>query len=141
MPRKTFKQLGTRTKQAEEFAEEIIELTPQEMEERAERARERLEAAGEIDTLEDQQPDDAPAFNDSLIGVTLEINWRYWIRTNGKRKGQLIWCEGVVIAIADAKSTQIPKAIRDRLEEKPKYAPALKPCRALAASSVGLPTS
>ena len=101
-----------------------FELTPEEMQERAERARERLEAAGEIDTLEDQQPDDAPPFNAALIGVTLEINWRYWIRTNGKRKGQLIWCEGVVVEIADAKNTQIPKAVRDRLEEKPRYAHA-----------------
>mmetsp|Transcript_43316 Transcript_43316/g.92222 ORF Transcript_43316/g.92222 Transcript_43316/m.92222 type:complete len:97 (+) Transcript_43316:375-665(+) len=60
MPRKTFKHLGTKTKQAEEFAEEIIELTPEELQGRAKRARERLEAAGEIDTLEDQQPDSAP---------------------------------------------------------------------------------
>eukprot|EP00966_Prymnesium_polylepis_P331666 7387242-Prymnesium_polylepis.1 len=119
MPRKTFKQLGTRTKQAEEFAEEMIELTPEEMRDRAECAHERLQAAGEIDKLEDQQPDDAPPFDSALIGVTLEINWRYWVRTNGKRKGQLIWCEGVVIEVADAKNTQLPKAIRDRLEEKP----------------------
>ena len=126
MPRKTFKQLGTRTKQVEEFAEEIIELTPEELQDRAERARERLEAAGEIDTLEDQQPDSAPLFNAALIGVTLEINWRYWIRNDGKRKGQLIWCEGVVVEIADAKSTQLPKTIRKRLEHKPKCAPALE---------------
>ena len=120
MPRKTFRELGTRTKQAAEFAEEEIALTSEELRERAVRARERLQAAGEIDMLEDEQPEDPPRF-DSLVGVTLEINWRYWIREDGKRKGQLIWCQGTVVEVADPKSTQLPKKIRDQLEEKPKY--------------------
>ena len=71
-----------------ELASHREELSADELRERAEQARERLEAAGEIDTVEDQQgvgADAAPTF-DSLVGKTIEIRWRYWSNENGKRK-------------------------------------------------------
>lgn len=54
MPRKTYKQLGTLTKQAEEFVDERIDIDSDELRLLAERAQERLQAAGEIDVLQDQ---------------------------------------------------------------------------------------
>jgi hypothetical protein len=57
----------------------------------------------------------------SLTGVTIEILWRYWVREGGKRKGHLLWAEGDVVEVAAAQATQIPKQIRDMLENKPQY--------------------
>ena len=121
MPRKTYKQLGTLTKQAEEFVDERIDIDSDELRLLAERAQERLQAAGEIDVLQDQMDEHAPEWT-SLVGVTIELNWRYWIRNEqGKRKGQLIWAEGTIVEVAPPQASQIPKAIRDKLEDKPKY--------------------
>ena len=56
----------------------------------------------------DQQEEEAPACNDSLIGSSLEIRWRYWAPVNDptgkdKRKKRVvdIWCEGEVVKIAN----------------------------------------
>jgi hypothetical protein len=121
MKRKTFKQLGTLTKQAQEAAEDLTDISEEELRAMAQKEHERLKAAGEIDRTEDMQPDTAPPW-DSLNNVMLEINWRYWVQLpNGRRKGELCWCEGRVVDVASAAASQIPAKIRKDLEAKPKY--------------------
>ena len=54
----------------------------------AERARSRLEAAGEIDRVWESQgvgADAAPAF-DTLKGKTIELRWRYYATEGDERK-------------------------------------------------------
>ena len=65
-----------------------MELSADELRAAAQRARARLEAAGEIDRVWEQQgvgADAAPAF-DSLLGKTIEVRWRYYTTENGERK-------------------------------------------------------
>lgn len=70
--RKTFKQLGTPTAQAEVLMAAREELTPDELREAAEDERDRLEEAGEIDHVADAQPERPPDFA-SLLNVHLEV--------------------------------------------------------------------
>ena len=75
MKAKTFKQLGTRTAQAEVLAEQRPELTDDELRAKAQLERTRLAATGKGDA----QPKSAPSF-DSLLGRQLEIRWRYYVQ-------------------------------------------------------------
>ena len=96
--RKTYKELGTLTAQAEEMALQREELTPEELRVKAEGERERLEAAGEIDAVADRQPSDAPAF-DSLVKCMVEVRWRYYVKDAAKKSGrktEYIWTEAEV---------------------------------------------
>ena len=73
----------------------------------AELEQERLEAAGEIDRVADAQSDrrDAPTL-DSLVGVEIEVRWRYWVEDltrKSKRRSVYIWCAGVVTEVADGR--------------------------------------
>ena len=111
MKRKTLKQLGTLSAQGKAFLEQHEEPPPEELRRLAERELERLEEAGEISTVSDAQPSDAPAFN-SLLGKEIEIRWRYWESCDpatdprGRKKRQVyIWCAGVVTEIADGRKT------------------------------------
>ena len=103
--RKTFKELGELTEQAKAFAEQHQELPAAELRARAEKERERLEVAGELDSVSDGQPKKAPKF-DTLVGKLLDIRWRYWTTEAGKRKGVNMWCVGEVIEAADGKTTK-----------------------------------
>ena len=107
--RKTFKELGTPSAQAEALAEQRVVLSEEEMRERAELERERLEAAGEIDRVGDAQPDlpkDWRAW-DTLVGRQVEVRWRYYVNDltkKSKRRSEYIWCQGEVVAVADGKT-------------------------------------
>jgi hypothetical protein len=109
MRRKTFKQLGTPTVQATQLAASIKELSSDELLEHATKERARLEAAGELDSVGDQQPQKPPPCDDSLVGTQLEICWRYWVtdpvkKTKGGKpckQAVKIWCECEVVAIAN----------------------------------------
>ena len=114
MKRKTFKELGTPTAQAEALSPIIKELSPEELLAQAQEQRAALEAAGEIDRVGDLQPDKPPPLDDSIIGTQLEICWRYWrspteeeIAKGEKRKkiGVPIWCEGKVVLVANGTTT------------------------------------
>ena len=121
MARKTFKELGTRTQQAAKFGEEQLELTPSQLREKAEEARQRLEAAGEIDSVEEMQPASHPAW-DRLVGTELELLWRYWIHSeDGKKRGELCWCQGTVVEMSSNAMSLIPAKIRKELGEKPNF--------------------
>ena len=108
MKRKTFKELGTPTVQAEELAGKVLELPHAELLERAQARRQQLVDAGELDEVGDQQEEAAPACDDSLIGSGLEIRWRYWAPVNDptgkdkrKKRAVDIWCECEVVKIAN----------------------------------------
>ena len=107
MKRKTFRlirELGTPTVQAKEIGNSIKEHSPEELLELAIKKREELEATGEIDRLADEQPEEPPALDNSLVGSWLEICWgRYWRKctpeeiVNGEKRKKIqetIWCEG-----------------------------------------------
>ena len=79
MRRKTFKELGTPTVQATELGDKVISLPAAELLERATAERARMVAAGEIDDVAEEQPQDAPPIGASLIGTELDIRWRYWV--------------------------------------------------------------
>mmetsp|Transcript_23231 Transcript_23231/g.78393 ORF Transcript_23231/g.78393 Transcript_23231/m.78393 type:complete len:298 (+) Transcript_23231:166-1059(+) len=106
--RKTFKQLGTPTAQAEVLMAAREELTPDELREAAEDERDRLEEAGEIDHVADAQPERPPDFA-SLLNVHLEMRWPYHVPDKGKKRGyktHYIWAEGEVVEIADGMTTK-----------------------------------
>ena len=114
MKRKSFKELGTPTVQAEALAPAIKELSPEELLALAEEEREALEAAGEIDRVGDSQPEEPPALDDSIVGSELEICWRYWRdptdeeKAKGEKRkkiGVKIWCEGEVVLVANGTTT------------------------------------
>lgn len=90
MKRKTFKELGTPSAQAEQLSDQRLSLSAEELLEAARKKREELELTGDLDTVGDRQPQAPPPLDDSLVGRKLEIHWRYWRAAlpgeRGKRK-------------------------------------------------------
>mmetsp|Transcript_6550 Transcript_6550/g.16489 ORF Transcript_6550/g.16489 Transcript_6550/m.16489 type:complete len:136 (+) Transcript_6550:395-802(+) len=76
MQRKTFKQLGTATLQAEQLADQRLSMTSEQLLAAAVLERQRLEAVGILDTIGDRQPELPPPLNEELVGRKLEIHWR-----------------------------------------------------------------
>jgi hypothetical protein len=115
MRRKSFKELGTPTAQAKELAVNIKAYSPEELLELVNKRRAELEAAGEIDRVADDQPEEPPARDDSFVGTSLEICWgRYWrgpteeeIAKGDKRQRiqEKIWCECEVVLVANGTTT------------------------------------
>ena len=110
MKRKQFKQLGDPTVQAGALASTVKELSPEELLELAKQKRTELEEAGEIDAVGDEQPEDSPKLDESMVGTKLEVCWRYWRKPtdqekaageNRKKIGVKIWCEGEVVQVAN----------------------------------------
>ena len=133
MKRKTFRALGTLTPQAEQLAERHTELSPEQLRALAERERERLEEAGEIDRVADAQPRGEPPPFESLVDKEIEVRWRYWIRDDtrkSKRRAVYIWIVGKVVEVADGKAKRSAKcksplpwgAVRIRWPEDVDYA-------------------
>lgn len=88
MRRKTFKQLGTLTAQAEELSDQRLSLSGEQLLEAAQRKRAELQASGELDTVGDRQPKSPPPLNESLVGRKLEIHWRYWREARAGERGK-----------------------------------------------------
>ena len=118
MRRKTYKELGTPTLQADDLAGKVKELPAEELLERAQRERTRLEAVGELDTVGDLQPERPPPCDNSLVGTMLEIRWRYWAldtdpTTKRKKMAVDIWCEGEVVQVANGSTdTEGPRCTK-----------------------------
>ena len=109
MRRKTFKELGTPTVQATELGDKVISLPMAELLERATAERARMVEAGEVDDIAEEQPQDAPPCDVSLIGAEVDIRWRYWAAVTDpkdKRKKMAVdtWCTGEVVQIANGTS-------------------------------------
>ena len=124
MRRKSFKELGTPTVQAEELAEKVLELPEVELLERARAERVRMGDAGELDEVGDVQEEAAPPRDNSRIGSMLEVRWRYWApvteeeRAKGdqrKKRAVDIWCVGEAVQVAngttDKESPQCKKLL------------------------------
>ena len=114
MKRKTFKELGKPTVQAAALGPTIKAFTNEEILALAQQKRKEMEAAGELDEVADEQPEDPPPLDASIIGTELEICWRYWrtptpdeIANGEKRKkiGVPMWCIGEVVLVADGVAT------------------------------------
>ena len=86
LQRKTFRELGTPTMQAEELADQRSSLSLEGLLKRAEAERERLELCGELDRASDLMPAKPPPLDASLVGKELEIRWRYWAEAEGFTK-------------------------------------------------------
>ena len=109
MRRKTYKELGTPTVQAKALADHVVSLPKEELLERAMAERRRMVEAGEIDDVAEEQPENPPPTNASLVGAELEIRWRYWVpvtdpKDKRKKKACDIWCTGEVVQIANGAS-------------------------------------
>lgn len=98
MKRKTFKSLGTPTVQADALSDDRTTLTPDQARAEAVSRRRDLELRGEIDWLGDRQPDvkDVPLDN-SLVGVGIEVRWRYYHSETGEPV--YIWAPGEVVQV------------------------------------------
>ena len=77
----------------------------------AEQAR-RDEALQE-DPVERQQPDNAPPLDETLVGMRLEICWKYFIEGTGEP--QLIWAPGQVDRVADGTSDKASERCKKML--------------------------
>ena len=53
------------------------------------------------------QPEDAPAFNQQLVGKHLEVLWKYIEKDTGKP--HLVWCTGRVVRVVDGLSDKRSK--------------------------------
>ena len=105
MSRKTFKQLGTPTVQADTLSDLRIELSSEEVQAAAVLRRKVLEEAGEIDWVQDRQPPEGTVqLDDTLVGAMLEVRWRYRHKVTGKPV--YIWCTSEVMQVADGGSTK-----------------------------------
>lgn len=88
MRRKTFKQLGTPTAQAEMLSDQRLSMSLEDLLAAAREKRAQLEASLELDTVLDLQPRDPPPLDDTLVGRQLEIHWRYWREARTGEKGR-----------------------------------------------------
>lgn len=106
LKRKTFKALGTPTVQAQALSDSRIDLTAEEILEKAISRRKELEAAGDIDWVCDRQKypvGKGPPLDSSLVGKRLEVRWRYVHQDTGKPV--YMWCEGEVVQVPCPTST------------------------------------
>lgn len=103
LKRKTFKALGTPTVQCDALSNDRIECSQEDLLAAAQRRREELEVAGEIDWVSDRQPNptgQGPAPDIRLLGKKLEVRWRYTSTTTGLPV--YMWCEGEVVQACGA---------------------------------------
>ena len=59
----------------------------------------RREASGVADRVERMQPEEAPAFDQGLVGKRLEVLWKYFDKDT--KEPRMIWSTGTVKRIAD----------------------------------------
>lgn len=78
MQRKTFKELGLKTCQAELLSNQRLSHSWEQLRAAAVLERQRLEESGVLDIVGDRQPERPPPLDETLVGRKLEIHWRYW---------------------------------------------------------------
>ena len=91
-------QLGTANADALAIQSKAL-FSREELEAKSEAAVKRREAAGISCGVETMQPDDAPPFNQQLVGKRLEVLWRYFDKNTNEP--MMIWCTGRVARVAD----------------------------------------
>ena len=103
-----------------ELTSPFVELSEEQLIARVQLRHNQLQAAGEIDDLEDSQPLVEPPFA-SLVGWKVEVRWRYWCPTteeerrkkSAQKGAEYMWAEGEVVATAEAESVTVTPKIKD----------------------------
>ena len=91
-------QLGTMDADAKAIASRAL-FSAEELEAKAAALMQRRVEQGISDPVEGMQPEDAPAFDQRLVGKRLEVLWKY--HEEGTGKPHMIWCSGRVVRVAD----------------------------------------
>lgn len=99
-------QLGTLDEDAAEIEKKAI-FSTEELKVKAEAEVQRRLAAGISDSIEALNGNDAPAFDQALVGRKLEVLWPYTDQETGEKV--LIWAEGRVARVADGLSDKRSK--------------------------------
>jgi hypothetical protein len=94
-------QLGTLDADAEAVRAQAL-FDRAQLERRALQEMERRVAAGIADSVEMLQPQEAPSFDQGLVGKRLEVLWKYFDKNTNEP--HYIWCTGTVKRIADGLS-------------------------------------
>ena len=100
-------QLGTPDEDVLEVESRAL-FSATELERKTELALQRRREAGISDDVEDLQPLQAPAFDETLVGRQIEVLWKYFNKDNGD-KPVLIWATGRVSRIADGLTSKRTK--------------------------------
>eukprot|EP00966_Prymnesium_polylepis_P017894 412611-Prymnesium_polylepis.1 len=100
-PRRDSAQLGTMDADAQEVRR-ATQFSREQLEAMAQKEMQRRREAGITDDVEMQQPLEAPAFDQQLVGKRIEVLWRYWEeKPDGSRVAHYIWSPGTVKRVAD----------------------------------------
>ena len=91
-------QLGTADADAMEISKRAL-FSAAELEAKAQAAMGQREATGVACRVERMQPDDAPAFDQDLVGKRIEVLWKYF--ASDTKEQHMIWSSGTVKRIAD----------------------------------------
>ena len=96
--RRDLGQLGTADADATEISKRAL-FSAAELDAKAGAAMQRREAAGVTCSVERMQPDEAPAFDQELVGKRIEVLWKYFDQDSNQPR--MIWSSGTVKRIAD----------------------------------------
>jgi hypothetical protein len=91
-------QLGTPDADAVEITKRTL-FSAEDLEAKAEVAMQRRQATGVADSVERMQPQEAPAFDQALVGKRLEVLWKYFNKATNEPS--MIWSTGRVVRVAD----------------------------------------
>ena len=91
-------QLGTADADAVEITKRTL-FSAEDLEAKAAAAMRRRQETGVADSVERQQPQEAPAFDQQLVGKRLEVLWKYFNKETNE--AQMIWSTGTVKRVAD----------------------------------------
>ena len=94
----TLKTLGTADEDALAIESKAL-FSTEELKEKAQAERARRIEAGIADDVENVQPIEAPAFDQSLVGKRIEVRWKYYNKDTGEP--MFVWSPGRVARVAD----------------------------------------
>ena len=112
MKARTMKELGTATCDALELAAQSL-FSVEEVRLAAVAEQARRDEALEDDPVEREQPSAAPPLDASLVGMRLEVCWKYF--STETSEPLLIWSPGEVIKVADGTSDKASEKCRSIL--------------------------
>jgi len=112
MKARTMKELGTATCDAQELAAQSL-FSVEEVRLAAVAEQLRRDEALEDDPVEREQPSVAPPLDASLVGMRLEVCWKYFSTETGEPL--LIWSPGEVLRVADGTSDKASERCRTML--------------------------
>ena len=93
-------QLGTLDADALEVRKQAL-FSTEELEVKAEAAMQRRAAAGISDEVEDLNQNEAPPFDQNLVGKWIEVRWKYFDKSKDMNEPVYIWSPGQIVRVAD----------------------------------------